>query len=303
MREKHTVPVVDGHLHLFKAQSENYPRVTYDDMAPADREETAERFLEVMDANGVDHAIVVPLSPEDHYLAELLDRSEGRFAGIGMHDSEVADPVADLERRIDETPIQGMRLYGLGAEPGSDPEALRVFPLLRSMRDHDMKVWFYGPPDQVDMLDKTMDLLPGLTVVMNHLAFSPDIDVELRFDEYRRPRFDEVLPPPSLERAERLAAKHDTMYVHFSGHYAFTHEPYPYLDLQETCRRIYDAFGADRMLMASDWPWIQEEPGYGETLALVDVHLPDLTDAERAAIRGGAALSLFDFGAVTGSSR
>ncbi len=112
------MPVVDGHLHLFKAQSESYPRVTYDDMAPADREETAERFLEVMDANGVDHAIVVPLSPEDHYLAELLNRSEGRFAGIGMHDSEVADPVADLERRIDETPIQGHASLWPGSRTG-----------------------------------------------------------------------------------------------------------------------------------------------------------------------------------------
>ncbi len=287
--------VVDGHLHLFKALSSDYPRVTYDDMAPAEREESAGRLLEAMDANGVDHAVVVPLSHEDHYLGEILSEFQGRFAGVGMHDYEVQDPVADLERRIEQTGIQGMRLYGLGADPESDPEAMRVFPLLEAMRDREIKVWFYGPPDQVEMLDRAMELLPGLKVVMNHLAFSPDINVELSFDEYRRPRFSEVIPPPSLERAELLAAKHETLYVHFSGHYAFTHAPYPYLDLREVSQRIYQAFGADRMLMASDWPWIQEEPGYGETLALVDDHLPDLTNEERAAIRGGTALSLFNF--------
>ena len=61
---------------------------------------------------------------------------------------------------------------------------------------------------------------------------------------------------------EALAAKHPSVHVHFSGHYAFSGAPYPYRDLQETTDRIYAAFGAERMVMASDWPWIREEPGY-----------------------------------------
>lgn len=295
MIEEDHVPVVDGHVHLFKAVTDAYPRVVHEGLAPAGREELADQLIDVMDATGVDHAVVVPLSHHDQYLAQILTDFPGRFAGVGLHDFAATDPVADLGRRIEEVGIQGLRFLGFGAEPNSDPEAMRVFPLLETMRDHDLKVWFYGPLDQVRMLDKAMDLLPDLKVVMNHLAFAPDINAAILVDEFRRPRFNEALPPPSLETMERLAAKHESMFVHISGHYAYTREPYPYRELKEVVNRIYMAFGADRMLMASDWPWIQEEPGYANTLALVDDHLPGLTSEERVAIRGGTAMTLFHF--------
>lgn len=287
--------VVDAHLHLFKAKSEEYPRDVFEGMTPPDREEPVAEFLEAMDDAGVDRAIVVPLSPHDRYLAEVLRDHPGTLAGIGVFDFEVDDPVADLERRIDEVGIQGLRLYGLNAEPGTDPESIDVFPLLQAMEEHDMKVWFYGPPDQLVILDAAMTLLPGLKVVMNHMAFCPDMHMELRIDEDRRPQFDVELPPVSLPLVEEVAARQPNLYVHFSGQYAFTSEPYPYEDLQEVADRIHAAFGADRMLMASDWPWIRENPGYREVLALVDEYFPDLDEGERDAIRGGTAMSLFDF--------
>ena len=48
-----------------------------------------------------------------------------------------------------------------------------MFPVLAAMRDADMKAWFYGPADQVDLLDGCLELLPGLKVVLNHLGFLP----------------------------------------------------------------------------------------------------------------------------------
>jgi predicted TIM-barrel fold metal-dependent hydrolase len=287
--------VVDAHLHLFKAISDGYPRDIFEGMTPPEREELAEEFVAAMDTSGVDRAIIVPLSPHDRYLGELLEAYKGRFAGVGVFDFEVADPVADLERRIESIGIQGMRLYGLDAEPGTDPESIAVFPMLEAMRDNNIKVWFYGHPEQLKILDGAMTLLPGLKVVMNHMAFCPDMHMELRIDEYRRPRFDMTLPPASLPLVEEIAVRQPDLFVHFSGQYAFTGESYPYKDLQDVAERIYRAFGADRMLMASDWPWIRENPGYPEVLALVDSYLPDLTPAEREAIRGGTAMSLFDF--------
>ena len=60
-------------------------------------------------------------------------------------------------------------------------------------------------------------------------------------------------------------------------------------------QHLYDTFGPDRMLWASDFPWIAEHPGYREQLALVDVLLPDLSDIEKQKITGGTAESLFEF--------
>ena len=288
--------VVDAHLHLFKAHSEDYPRLVFEGMVPAEREELAEEFLGAMDSAGVDHAVVVPLSAHDRYLAEILVEFPGHFAGVGVYDDSAEAGATQVARRAEEAGIQGLRFYGFGAEPGQAAESMDVFPVLEAMRDLDMKVWFYGSPDQVELLDEAMRLLPGLKVVLNHLGFCPDIWMELAIDEYMRPRFDIPLPPDSLELIERVAANHpDDLYVHISGQYAFTQTPYPHPDMQEVVDRIYRAFGAHRMLNASDWPWIKVQPGHGEVLALVDHYLPGITPEERAAIRGGTALSLFSF--------
>ena len=288
--------VVDAHLHLFKARSDEYPRYVFEEMAPAEREEPAEEFLGAMDGAGVDHAVVVPISAHDEYLGEIIVDHPGRFAGVGVYDTEAPDGAGQVARRAEQAGIQGLRFYGFEAEEGQAAESMDVFPTLEAMRDLDMKVWFYGSPDQVRLLDQTMKLLPGLKVVLNHLGFCPDIWMELAIDDYRRPRFDIPLPPDSLELIEQLAADHpDDLYVHVSGQYAFTQTPYPHPDLQEVVDRIYRAFGAHRMLNASDWPWIKVNPGYGEVLSLVDHYLPDLSPDERDAVRGGTALSLFDF--------
>ena len=286
--------VVDAHLHLFKALSDDYPRAIFEGMTPPERSETAERLLAAMDAAGVDRAIYCALSEHDHYLAEVLAGHPGKFAGVSVYDFAEPEPLATLQRRIDAG-IEGVRFYGLEGEPGSDPESLAVFPALAAMRDAAMKVWFYGPADQVALLDGCLDLLPGLRVVLNHLGFLPNMHLELMVDDYGRPQFDMPSPPPGLEVVEALAAKHPSVCVHFSGHYAFSGAPYPYRDLQETTDRIYAAFGADRMLMASDWPWIRDEPGYPETLGVVDQLLGGISSAERDMIRGGTAMSLFNF--------
>lgn len=287
--------VVDAHLHLFRALSDEYPRAIFEGMTPPEREEPAEELLVAMKEAGVERAVVVALSEHDEYLTEVLRDHPGTFAGVGVFDFDAPDSVAQLEHRVEVTGMQGMRFYGLGADRGTDPEAIAVFPVLEAMQQAGLNVWFYGPPDQVEILDGVMEFLPDLRVVMNHLGFCPDMHMELRIDEDGRPRFDIDLPPDSLELVERLASRHGNLFVHVSGHYAFTSERYPYPDLQPVVERVHAAFGAQRMLMASDWPWIKRNPGYQETLELVDIHLPNLAEAERAMIRGGTAESLFSF--------
>lgn len=286
--------IIDAHLHLFRAVSDDYPRGVYEVMAPPEREEPAERLLEYMEGAGVDRAIVVPLSAHDRYLSEILRDFPGSFAGVGVFDPDVADPVADIERRAAEVGLQGLRVFRLG-DPVDDVETLPTFEMLAAMQELGLKLWFYADPEQLAMLDRILDLLPELDVILNHLGFCPDIHAELRFDKHRRPRFDNFpLPPPTVGAVERVAS-HPRVYVHVSGQYAFSALEYPHADVQPVVDAMYRIFGADRMLWASDYPWIADEPGYAEQLALVDHYLPELGEAERAAIRGGTAASLFSF--------
>jgi predicted TIM-barrel fold metal-dependent hydrolase len=88
-------------------------------------------------------------------------------------------------------------------------------------------------------------------------------------------------------------ARFPNVHVMFSGQYAFSRDVYPYADLIEYARMVYETYGAARMMWASDYPWPAQDPGYGRLLELVDHTFPNLPEAERADILGGTCARLF----------
>ena len=289
------MPVIDSHLHLFRPVSDKYPRTVYPNLADADLDVPAEMLLSEMNKAGVDKAIVVPLGPQDHYLAEIIKRYPGRFAGIGVYDEDALDQARNLDDRMNNGSIQGIRIGKVDSSPQTpdDPTEYSMFPLLQAMAERNLRVWFYAESTQVELLDNVLNVLPELVVVFNHCGFMVSLD-NLALDKHKRPHFTTEMPPNTLALLDRLSKQPNT-YVHFSGQYAFSHEAYPYLDMFPVAQHLYDTFGPDRMLWASDFPWILEHPGYREQLALVDLLLPNLSDIERQKITGETADSLFEF--------
>ena len=286
--------VVDAHLHLFESISEQYPRDVFPGLTPPERRAPMDEYFDYMDQAGVDKAVIVAISHHDEYVRDVVATRPDRFAIVGVQDVSAPDQLANYVQRRQATPFQGFRLFNLDEDPNQPADQIAMFPVLQQMAADGVKLWFYAPEEQVLLLDRVLDHLPQLTVVINHLGFCPSIWDEIRADEWGRPRFNLALPPKSLKTIEVIAAR-PNVYVHLSGQYAFTQQPYPHPDLQSTVDAIYGMFGAERMLWASDYPWIAVEPGYPEQLALVNHYLPDLSATERDAIVGGNALRLFDF--------
>lgn len=292
--------IVDGHLHVFLPHSQEYPRVV-DELAPPGRAAPVEELLPTLDAAGVDRAVLVPLGPEDDYLAECLRAHPDRFAGVIVADQSPSrnsqgttgrepgtDPAARLLQRLEHTGAGGLRMNWLGP-PDRPVTASPAFGVLETLARQGLVLWFYAPPEQLTLLDEALQALPGLRVVLNHLGFCP---TGMTVDDHARPRIDTPLPPPTHPRVQALA-RHPGVRVMLSGEYAFSRRGHPYPDLTPVVRSLRDTFGADRMLWASDFPWTVSEPGYRRLLELPDHHLPDLTGPERAAILGGTALELF----------
>ena len=71
---------IDGHLHLFEAVSESYPRDVHP-LFPPELSSPVEKYITVMDENGIDYAVIVPLSAHDQYLAHCLAKYPGGFGG------------------------------------------------------------------------------------------------------------------------------------------------------------------------------------------------------------------------------
>jgi predicted TIM-barrel fold metal-dependent hydrolase len=291
--------IVDGHAHVFLAATAS-ARGT-DELIPAAREAPVERLLAAMEGAGVDRAVLVAVDREDDYVPAVRREHADRFAAIAVAGPEElgqvegVDPVAALERRRAGFEFDGLRTGWLG-EPGRPLAESPALPALRRLAEWGLPLWSYPAPDQLALLLELPALVPGLTVVLNHLGFFPEA---MRVDAAGRPSFDDPLVPERIEAVMGLSRHPDVM-IMLSGQYALSGAPYPHPDLDRLIGRSVEAFGAERCMWGSDFPWIEREPGYAETLALVERALPGLGGAELDAIRGGTALRLFPRLAVAG---
>ena len=141
---------IDAHLHVFARQSEQFPRQATP-LAPAEREETAEKFLAVMEQNQVDQAMLVQIGGvqiEEHaYLDHCLKNWPDRFLGIGLIPPDCSDPEAHMDRLAEAGGIVGFRLGTLGgpADPFApvDIKQLAAYRIWRHAAKRDYVLWLY----------------------------------------------------------------------------------------------------------------------------------------------------------------
>ncbi len=277
--------IIDAHLHVFLSAAEDHQR-TVDPLAPADRRAPVELLVEEMGRAGVERAVLVPLGPEDDYVSSVLAADPGRYQAIAVADPADTDP-GRTEARLEKGGFSGLRMFELA---GSLPDAPWL-PTLRRLEATGRVLWLYPRPEDVPTVAAVAAHFEDLTIVLNHCGFTQaGIDV----DENGRPRIHSTIPQET-EGAVLDLAEFPNVYVILSGAYGFSHDPYPYPDVGEAVRRLHDRFGADRLMWASDFPWIIDDPGYGACLELVDHHLPGLSGSERDAILGGTCRTILDW--------
>ena len=283
--------IIDAHAHVFRPAS-IYPRGV-DELAQADRDAPVEDLLELMAGGGVDGAVLVPLDAHDDYIAGVLADHPNTFSAIAVAEpAELraggARGVESLRARRDRFGFQGLRTQWLG-KPGQPVTESPAFPVLRYLAGQNLLLWSYLPPDQLPLLPRVVRELPELRVVLNHLGFCPH---DIQIDEHRRPRFENPLPESTVQQVLRLSEA-GGFHLMVSGQYALSTQEPPYPDLFQVTRRFAGAYGPERLMWASDYPWTRDVPGYGTLLDLVPAALPDLDAEGLAHVLGGTARKLF----------
>ncbi|MBI4552651.1 MAG: amidohydrolase family protein, partial [Candidatus Latescibacteria bacterium] len=109
-----------------------------------------------------------------------------------------------------------------------------------------------------------------------------------------RPRIDTPMYNPAFHTTHRLA-RYENVTAHLSGQYAFSKEAFPYRDLAGWHRSLLNNYGPKRLMWATDFPWILEEPGYGPLTGIIKELLPDLSEQDYDDIMGGNAQRFLRF--------
>ena len=297
--------IIDGHAHVFLPASEDLDRPV-DDIAPPEREARLDLLKQEQAAVGVDGAVLVPLGFEDDYIARAVADEPARFRAIAVAPAELTDlsgakPWASspntgssvgsqdpdalrdpgrLSDRLSKGGFSGLRLFAL---PGRVEERPPWLPALERLQADNRVLWIYPRAQDLPTLNALAVHLPELTIALNHTGLT---QAGIGVDDLGRPRIDSEIPQAHEDQVLALA-RHPNVSVLLSGAYGFSREPYPYVDVADVTRRVAAAFGVERLVWASDFPWILEQPGYRACLELLDHHLPGLSPGERDAILGG----------------
>ena len=179
---------------------------------------------------------------------------------------------------MQEHGFAGMRLspsYDRQADWLNSPDS---YPLWRRAEELGAVFNFLIREEQLPQLGDMAARFPGVPVVVDHMGY-PDIEGDTA----------------NLVRLARLP----NVYVKVTEFYNHSKtRDYPYADVLPTVRRVYDAFGPQRLMWGTGFVH-GERVGrilYAQELELIRERVPFFTPEDQEWILGRTALSLWHFG-------
>jgi L-fucono-1,5-lactonase len=267
---------IDAHQHFWRYSAAEYSWID-DSMAPLRRDFLPEELGREMTRTAVDACVAVQARQsidETRWLLALAD-AHAHIAGVvGWFDLQSPDVWADLDRSASHPKLVGVRHI---VQSEADDRFL-------------MRPAFLHGIAQLEAFGLAYDLL----IYPRHLPCA--VEFVSRFE---RQRFVlDHLAKPNIRGGERETwardlrrlAAYPLVYAKLSGLVTeadWTHwtadQIGPYLDV------AFECFGADRLMIGSDWPVCTVAADYGRTLDVVRNYLSALPAADREAVLGGNA--------------
>jgi L-fuconolactonase len=268
-------PVIDSHVHVWKHD----PRYPFAPGAkPLARDATPEMLLDLMKANGVSRTVIIQViyyRYDNSYLAHVLKRYPRYFQGVCRVDP--LDPAAPEHlSRLTEEGFRGVRLSPSGDAAGDWIRGPLMPPLWKRCEELKVPMTILAPIGRMPDVGALIDRFPQLTLVIDHMADCP------------------VDRPAELEKLIALR-RHPRTFVKISHTWSLSRQPYPYLDAQEHAKRLYQAYGPQRLMWGTDWPLVEQTASYARALSVVRDEMKFLNAEDKRWILGGTVESVWPF--------
>lgn len=261
---------IDAHSHIWTPDTDRYPLAgsqTKADLAPPSF--TDEELLALVRPLGVARVVLIQHKPyhgvDNSYIVDAIARHPGVFSGVACIDAEAGNPAAEMTR-LAKLGIRGFRI-----RPGEGGAARWIdSPGMRAMWDHagntGLAICPLIDPELLPEVAAMCKEFPRTNVVVDHFA-RIGIDGEIRDSD--------------LAALVDLA-RHERTHVKVSAFYALGKKAPPYTDLIPMIRALFKAYGASRLMWASDSPYQLAPPNtYEDSLALVRDRIDFLSESDR----------------------
>lgn len=232
-------PSIDSHAHVWDRTCSMIDGARYH----PDYEATIDTYLDVLDAHGIERAVLVQpsfLGTDNTYLLACLRAHPDRLRGIVVLAPEATDSELD---DLSALGVIGLRYNLLSL----DPSCLNTSAYQSLTQRSVARNWWIEVQAKGSVWPEILPVLRDVRLMVDHFGLpgSPDC-----------PGYDVLSECDPAQLCIKLSAP-------------YRQEP---IDLAKHARTLADTFGAERCLWGSDWPWTQHEfaHSYDETVHWLD---------------------------------
>ena len=257
--------MVDSHAHVFLADMPHIPdprhRITYDF--------TVEQYLQALDAHGVEKGVIAAASPYGDYNDYTIACTRGRPR---LRGTVILEPAVEryILEQMKNDGIVGVRLPFISLKQLPDLQSFEYRRLLRRIRDLDWHVHLHLDGARLPQVLPALEA-SGVKLVVDHFGRpDPKLGVECEGFKMMLRLLENGRTWVKVSAAYRLGREAAARYG------------------RELLRRV----GPDRLLWASDCPFVGHESGvrYQDTIDAVLEWLPNQADREKVFAANALAL-------------
>jgi L-fuconolactonase len=270
---------IDAHQHFWRYDATEYEWID-ESMTPLRRDFLPDDLHRELRGAGVDRSIAVQARQsleETRWLLALADEHSFIAGVVGWVDLQSATVDAQIEA------VRHPRLVGVRHIVQAEPDGFLSGPAFKrgiaALERHGLAYDILVYARQLEQAIPFAAAFPDQRFVLDHLG-KPDIRAG-KFDDWRR-RIDRLAQLPNVwAKLSGLVTEADW------GRWTRA-------DLRRYVDAAFDAFGADRLMIGSDWPVCTLAGTYQEVMDVVTTALERRPSAEREAVLGGTAATFWN---------
>lgn len=273
---------IDAHVHVWTPDTQQYPlspKFKVADMQPPSF--TPEELFAHSQPSGVKRVVLIQMSfyqDDNRYMLDMIAKHSGVFSGVGIVDHH-ADDLAQRVTNLARGGVRGFRIHATSPNMASQwVNDAGMKNLWKIATDQNLAICPLINPVDIASIDRLCESFPKTKVVVDHFA---------------RIGVSGTIEQDALAALCRLA-RFPNVYVKTSAFYALGKKAAPYDDLGPMIRQVRDAFGAKRLMWASDCPYqVQGMYNYDSAIALVRDRLDFLSTEDKQWMLRGTAEKVF----------
>lgn len=255
---------VDSHVHVWD------PAFAPDETHPLpDIVGTADDLIAKMNAAGLDKTVVVqPINYKFNHacVSDAMKRHPDRLYGVALADTSLpAEEASATVGKLLDAGYLGVRINPSFASLRSDS----VLAVLKTCGELGKSACIFARPEHYDDVEYLLQTTE-CDIVIDHFGFAGSESEVSRMLTF---------------------AKYERAYVKASAWFRVSKEAHPHGDVQTLLRRVVEAYGSHRVLAGTDYPYVTQEYGYGETFSAV--RSSGLSSIETSDVCGGSAAKLY----------